>query len=100
MALYEIPLTPDNQTFSLRIGDNTLGFRLIFRDAAGWVIDMASAAGDTLIQGLPVLGGVDMLAPYAYLELGVKLFAVSGENVPEHPNATTLGNGSRLLFMT
>ena len=38
MQFNEIPLSPDNQQFRVLLGSTTYTLRIIWRDAAGWII--------------------------------------------------------------
>ncbi|EJA5821441.1 hypothetical protein OD522_005426, partial [Salmonella enterica] len=41
MKIHEIPLTPDNQHFSIQLAGRNLILKLIFRDEAGWIMDIS-----------------------------------------------------------
>ncbi|HHF9779109.1 TPA: hypothetical protein ACPTOS_003911 [Escherichia coli] len=40
MQFNEIPLSPDNQQFRVLLGNTTYTLRIIWRDAAGWIMDV------------------------------------------------------------
>ena len=102
MALYEIPLTPEPQAFGISLAGRSL--RLVLRWAespaadvpGGWVLDILDQPDDTipLICGIPLVAGCDLLAPYAYLELGGALY-ISGDMPPTLNN---LGDTVLLIF--
>ena len=104
MALYEIPLTPEPQAFSITLAGREL--RLVFRWAeslepdvpGGWLLDILDAPDDTapLVCGIPLTAGCDLLAPYGYLEFSGALY-LDGEDPPAQDN---LGEGVCLLFET
>lgn len=104
MALYEIPLTPEPQSFGISLAGREL--RLAVRwvetlcaDApGGWLLDIFDAPDDLapLVCGIPLVAGCDLLRPYAYLELGGSLM-LSGD-MP--PTLSDLGEGVLLLFET
>ncbi|WP_298032507.1 hypothetical protein [uncultured Desulfovibrio sp.] len=104
MALYEIPLTPEPQSFGIHLAGREL--RLVLRWAesptaavpGGWLLDILDAPDDTvpLVCGIPLVAGCDLLAPYSYLEFGGSL-RVSGD-VP--PTLENLGETCLLLFET
>lgn len=104
MALYEIPLTPEPQSFGISLAGREL--RLAFRWAesscpdapGGWLLDIFDAPDDLvpLACGIPLVAGCDLLRPYGYLELGGGLM-LSG-NLP--PGLDDLGEGVLLLFET
>lgn len=41
MNAVEIPLTPDNQQFNIQLNGSTTTIRLIWRDVAGWIMDVS-----------------------------------------------------------
>lgn len=104
MALYEIPLTPEPQAFGITLAGRSL--RLVLRWAespaaevpGGWLLDILDQPDDTtpLVCGIPLVAGCDLLAPYAYLELGGSLY-ISGDMPPTLDN---LGDTVLLIFET
>ena len=104
MALYEIPLTPEPQSFGISLSGREL--RLAFRWAesacpdapGGWLLDIYDAPDDLapLVLGIPLIAGCDLLRPYGYLGLSGSLY-LSGDMPPTLDN---LGEGVLLLFET
>lgn len=104
MALYEIPLTPEPQSFGISLAGREL--RLAFRWAesfcpdapGGWLMDICDAPDDLvpLVCGIPLVAGCDLLRPYEHLALGGSLF-LSGD---QPPALDDLGEGVLLLFET
>lgn len=104
MALYEIPLTPEPQSFDITLAGQEL--KLFARwlespapDApGGWYLDIYRTPDDLvpMVMGIPLVSGCDLLAPYGYLGLGGALY-VSGEFPPTIEN---LGTDNILLFET
>lgn len=99
MVLSEIPLTADNQIFSIQLGEQSLTLRLIYRDAAGWVMDIMDSRGENLVLGVPLVVGANLLEPYSHLGLSGGLMVVSDEDAHEYPTKTNLGYGSHLYFV-
>lgn len=104
MALYEIPLTSEPQSFGISLSGREL--RLAFRWAesacpdapGGWLLDIYDAPDDLapLVLGIPLVAGCDLLRPYGYLGLSGGLY-LSGDLPPTLDN---LGEDVRLLFET
>lgn len=94
MTYYEIPLTPNAQRFSVTLAGVPYQMQLIYRGATegGWMLDLFDAAGNGLVLGVPLVTGVDLLAPYPDLAIGGSLFM---DAVPTYDN---LGTGARLYF--
>lgn len=97
---YEIPLTPQAQTFSATLAGVTYEMTLTWRDApalgGGWMLDIADQGGNALVQGVPLVTGADLLAQYAYLDLDFQLFVQSDGDPTAVPTYTSLGVTSRL----
>lgn len=99
MVLSEIPLTADNQIFSIQLGEQSLKLRLIYRDAAGWVMDIMDNRGESIVLGIPLVVGANLLEPYSHLGLSGGLMVVSDDEAHEYPTKTNLGSGSHLYFV-
>ncbi|MFV8849811.1 phage baseplate plug family protein [Serratia fonticola] len=97
--LIEIPLTPTAQQFAIQLAGVQYQMTLIWRDAAGWVLDIANNDRTPLIQGIPLVAGADLLAQYRYLGIGGALFVVSDPNVLFPPTKDNLGIECHLYFL-
>ena len=100
MPIVEIPLSADNQIFSIQLAGQSLRMRLLYRDSAGWVLDILNSNSQPLVNGIPLVTGVDLLAPYAWLGFSGGLWVVSDDEAQTCPGKTTLGNTSHLYFIT
>ncbi|EDS8890260.1 hypothetical protein GQC79_005289 [Salmonella enterica] len=98
MKIHEIPLTPDNQHFSIQLAGRNLILKLIFRDEAGWIMDI-SDEHSTIISGVPLIPGTDLLAQYPDINLGGKFRVVSDDDSREYPSQSNLGINSHLYFI-
>lgn len=99
MAIYEIPLTADNQQFSIDIGSRTYRMTLLWRDLY-WIMDLSNDRGEALVSGVPLVAGVDLLAQYAHLEPGFQLAVVCDDSKQDYPTKIDLGSRSHLLIST
>jgi hypothetical protein len=98
MTPYEIPLTPEPQSFSIALGG--VEYRLTVRWAeateGGWLLDIQTTDNATpLITGIPLVTGADLLEQYGYLGFGGGLWLDS--ELP--PSWDNLGVDVRLYFM-
>lgn len=98
-TISEIPLSPDNQQFNISLADTTYKMRLLWRDAAGWVMDMQDSGGNPMITGIPLVTGVDLLAQYAFMGFGFSLYVGCDDATQEYPTKIDLGNGSHLYIV-
>jgi len=99
MKIQEIPLTPDNQQFSIALGSQNLGIRVIWRDAAGWVLDLLDDSDSELVSGIPMVCGVDLLAQYPFFGIEGQLIVKSDDEDNEYPTKENLGIRSHLYFV-
>lgn len=102
MADYTIPLTAEDQTFSVSLGGTKyqLTVRWNASNEGGWVLDISLPDnGGDIVTGIPLVTGCDLLAPYDYLGIsgGLVVWA-DGSDLP--PTVDNLGNGVDLVFIT
>ena len=102
MSVYEIPLSPQQQSFAIALNDVTYNLRFTYQDApeGGWIADIADANNVPLACGIPLVTGADILAQYAYLGIGGKLFVLSDDAKANVPTYQNLGLTSHLYFET
>lgn len=100
MNINEIPLSPDNQTFSTTLAGLTLTMRLVWRDGAGWVLDLLDSNNAGIVTGIPLVTGTDLLEQYSHLALGFKLVVACDDASQEYPTKTDLGVNSHLYVLT
>jgi hypothetical protein len=101
MATFEIPLTPDSQTFTIALAGTSYRLTVRWSSAVGaWVLDIATLVGTPLLAGLPLVANVDLLAPYGYMNFGGQLIAQTDNASNEPPTYENLGITSHLYFVT
>ena len=99
MAISEIPLSPENQQFSISLAGQSLQMAVTWR-AVFWCLDVMDSSGADLIKGIPLITGADLLAQYAYLGLGFKLAVFCDDATQAYPTKTDLGTRSHLLVFS
>jgi hypothetical protein len=99
MTASEVPLTPNNQQFRIQLGNATLTLQVIWRDAAGWILDVMDSGGSPLLLGAPLVPGLDLLEQYPELGIGGALMVSCDNGAPEYPTQTNLGSFSHLIFV-
>lgn len=99
MNIQEIPLTADNQQFNITLGDFTGQVKLIWRDAAGWIMDLMDSGSNPLLTGAPLVSGVNLLAQYPQLGIDGALVVISDDETQEYPTSTNLGTDSHTYFV-
>jgi hypothetical protein len=97
MAIYEIPLRPGAQKFSVDFGTIYV-MRLVYRDAeeAGWTLDILQQDEEPILCGIPLVTGADLLDQYAYLGFGVRLYVLTDGDPFAVPTYANLGTGAHL----
>lgn len=78
MQANEIPLSPDNQQFTTAINGVNYSILTLWRDDAGWIIDLLDSSGKAIVTGIPLVTGANLLAQFAYLNLGLALLQIVG----------------------
>ena len=99
MNISEIPLSPDNQQFVIAVSGVTYTMRINWRDPV-WYLDLLSADLTPVALALPLITGVDLLAQYAYLNLGFSLVVGTDIAGQENPTKSDLGITSHLYVVT
>lgn len=99
MQINEIPLSPDNQQFRIQLGGITYTLRIIWRDAAGWIMDVQDSGGTPLLSGVPLITGVNLLEQYPQLGINGALVVATDNGAPAEPTKINLGTYSHLLFV-
>jgi len=98
---YEIPLVAGPQSVKVPINGLRYGFTFKWNvPANNWVIDIDDPDGNPLVHGIPMVTGVDLLAPFGYLGLGVQLIVQTDGNPLATPTFSNLGQGSHLYLIT
>ena len=97
---YEVPLTPNPQTVVVPLGTTQYQLTFVWNQYANcWILDMSDASGKAVISGMPVVTGADMLAQYAYLQIGGILIAQTDSNADGVPTLANLGVTGHVYFI-
>ncbi|HHG9944815.1 TPA: hypothetical protein ACPZLH_000701 [Yersinia enterocolitica] len=99
MNITEIPLTPNNQQFRIQLAGVTYTIKIVWRDAAGWIMDLMDSGGEVLLSGVPLVPGVDLLEQYPDLDISGAMVVGCDNGSPEYPTKTNLGGHSHLIFV-
>jgi hypothetical protein len=100
MGVYQIPLTNSNQTLQTTLLNVVYIFTVRWNALANlWYLDINDINNEPLLNGVPMVAGVNLLAQFGHLGIGGALVA---QNVSE-PNAPIgyddLGQTGFLLFL-
>lgn len=97
---FEIPLSPVAQTFSVTLSGATYQLTTQWRDMAGWVLDIADASGNSIVAGIPLVTGTDLLGQYGHLGFAGRLWVQTTDDPDAVPTVDNLGTGSHLYWVT
>lgn len=100
-TVFEIPLQPQSQKFSITLSGQTYNFQVIWREAAegGWVLDIANVNNVSLACGLAMVPKINLLQQYAYLGIGGSLIVETTEE-DGVPKFDTMGSATKLYYVT
>lgn len=97
---YEIPLTPQPQLFNIQLAGKTYFLTLRWNVSGDyWVLDIADQDRAPLLQGLPVITGLDLLGQYGFMDFGGMLIAQTDSDPDVVPTYANLGSESHLYFV-
>lgn len=97
---YEIPLSPTPQKISIPLGGITYSMTVKWNwVSACWMLDIADASGNALVNGIPIVTGVDLIGQYAYLGFAGKLVAQTDNDPDAVPTFDDLGTTGHLYFI-
>jgi len=99
MQITEIPLSPDNQLFRIQLAAVTYTLQIIWRDAAGWIMDVMDSGGTPILSGVPLVTGANLLAQYPQLGISGALVVATDVGAPDDATKTNLGTYAHLLFV-
>lgn len=100
MTAFEIPLSPQAQTFSLGSGSRTYYLRVTWNEvSACWLLDIADWQQVPMVQGIPLVVGVDLLSQYEHLGIGGALVAQVDSDAGAIPGYADLGKTAHLFFV-
>lgn len=101
MSAFPLPVSATAQSFFVQLVNVIYKLTLRWNPVAVcWMLDIADSEEVALVQGIPVVTGTDLLAPYGYLGIGGGIVALTEGNPDAVPTFTNLGNGGDLFFVT
>lgn len=100
VTYYEIPLSPNAQRFYVTLAGVQYQVQVAWRTAAegGWFLDLYDGSGNALVLGVPLVTGVDLLAPYPDLGIGGSLYVTTDGAPDAVPLYANLGTTAHLYF--
>lgn len=101
-GIFRVPLVPTAQRFDITFAGRALTLTARWNgEAPAWSIDLADGlTGESLLNNLDLVTGVDLLEQFRYLGIAGGLFAFTDGDSKEPPTETNLGTGSNLYLVT
>ena len=101
MTVLQIPLTNVPQTFDLTLNGRDLTLTSRWNaQMQTWLLDLLDGQTQVpLLMSLPLVTGVDLLAPFAHLGLTGQLIVSTDGDATAPPTLDTLGNASNLYYL-
>lgn len=95
---YLIPAT-GQEVFGINLNGRRwrLTFRYLDDPGPGWVMDIANADDVQLVQGIPLIPGQDLVAPYPGLFFGGELRAIN--DADDAPGPLALGRTLNVYYV-
>lgn len=98
---FEIPLISMPQTFQISLAGVTYNLELRWiQHGQFWVLDINDQNDVPIVNGIPLITGGDLLAPYGYLNFGGQLQVTTDFNLNAPPTSSNLGSQAHLYFVT
>lgn len=100
---FQLPLTNVPQSFQISLGgkDYTLTCKWNDSDDAGWVLDFQDAVtGASIVAGIPLVTGANLLENLEYLGFGGALYVYTDGDATAVPTLDNLGVESNVYFQT
>ena len=101
MATQIIPLTPEpSQEFTIDLDGQTIQLNVRWNATAGqWFMNLVGITFDTIINGITLVTGINLLDAYAVRELG-ELWMVDLDEENAEPDFDNFGDRFQLMYVT
>ena len=101
MAEFLIPLTNIPQEFSISLDNREVTIHQRWNEWSGWLINISDTATNTsIISGIPLVTGCDLLEPFPELGFLGSLFVYTDGDAMAIPTIDNLGLDSNLYYVT
>lgn len=99
MSVFRIPLQPQAQAFTIKLGTTTYKMVVKWNSMANvWVLDIYDTTPTLIVGGIPLVAGADLLAQYHHLGFTGKLIAQQDADVFLPPDYAGLGKTANLYY--
>jgi hypothetical protein len=102
-TIFVLPLTNVPQSFNISLGENNYIMSVVWNDSddAGWFIGFADQdTGVEIVNNIPLICGVDLLAGLEYLGFGGQLVVYTDGDQTAVPTLDNLGVECQVYFIS
>lgn len=101
-TIFQLPLQNTAQSFTITLSGSIYTLTLQYRniDQGGWILDIGDATNTPILQGVPLVTGVNLLAKYAYLGFIGGLYVQTTSSPDAVPTFTNIGIDGQLYYVT
>jgi hypothetical protein len=103
ISVFTLPLVALPQSYNITLGNNAYIMTCKWNDAdeGGWILGFADqVSGDEIVNNIPLVCGVDLLAGLDYLGFGGNLFVYTNGDATAVPTLDNLGIDCNVYFVT
>lgn len=99
---YKIPLKGGPERFKITLGGTDYWLQLTYKNVeqGGWVLNISNSTGSPIVNGIPLVTGVDLLAQYPHLGFAGRLWVQTDYSADAVPTFENLGTSTKLLWVT
>jgi hypothetical protein len=98
MTTFTIPLAGYAETFGVALNNINYTFTITYRGS--WFLDIGDLNNVPIILGLPLVTGIDLLAPYDYLGFVGQIYMINVAGGDSPPTFTNLGTDCIMQYVT
>jgi hypothetical protein len=101
-TFYEIPLTPQSQTFAISLLGTSYNMNILWMDAplGGWFMDLFDVNNNPIRCGIPLQPGNNMMEQFQYAGIGGGFTVTTDGDIWATPTYSGLGISTHLWFVT
>jgi hypothetical protein len=101
-TIFQSPLQNAAQIFTITLSGTTYTFTIQYRNISqgGWVMDIGDVNNNPIVQGIPLVTGVNLLDKYQYLGFVGGIYVQTTTDPDAVPTFTNLGIDGQMYYVT
>lgn len=99
---FKIPLLGTPERFRITLSGIDYWIKVTYKNVTdgGWVMDISDSTGNSLVNGIPLVTGVNLLAQYPHLGFKGRMWIQTDYDPDAVPTFTNLGSSAKLFWVT